>query len=186
MSLIFFKAAYSRFTPRFESEETIQMNPDLVDFFTSNCPGLKYFKKSLIHEKNPDQDFISQLSTGQCLQCQTTVKVENISDIYLHLYDCHRELYGKSLIPSGDQHIYAKMNLDTVLFAKEEVKDICYLKHNMMRSVSAIDRYTRIKMIKKVRHLFQNRQASQLILNDDVFKHLHIAVEKYLSVEVVL
>ena len=164
----------------------IQINPNLVDFFTSKCPGSKYFKKSLIYEKNPDQDFISQMSTGQCLQCQTTVKVENISDIYLHLYDCHRGLYRKSLIPSADQHIYAKMNLDTVLFVKEEVKDICYLNHNMMRSVSAIDRYTKIKMIKKVRDLFQNQQASRLMLNDDVFNHLHIAVKKYLEVEVVL
>ena len=138
-SLFYLKAAYSRFTPRFELEETIQMNPDLVDFFTYNCPGSKYFKKSLIYEKNPGEDFISQILTAQCLKCEVTVKVENISDIYLHLHDCYRDLYGRSLILSEDGNIYRKMHLDSVLFAKEEVKDICYFNHNMTRAIAAID-----------------------------------------------
>lgn len=144
------------------------------------------FKRALIYTKHPSEDFITQSGTAECLKCNQQVLVENIADIYFHLFEKHREDFVKSLLPCCDDDCVQNIYMSTIKFVKEEVKDLSYINHNLARKLDSLDRYTKVKMIKIVRDLHQNRSSSKLMVDNNVFDKFVQVVEHFLQIRITL
>ena len=144
------------------------------------------FKRALIYTKNPSQDFITQTGTAECLKCNQHLPIENIADIYSHLFDNHRGDFVKCLLPCGDDDCVKNMDISRIKFVKEEVKDLSYINHNLARKLDSLDHYTKVKMIKIVRDLHQNRSSSKLMVDNNVFDKFVQVVEQFLQIRITL
>ena len=95
------------------------MKSELSDFISTKCLAAKFFDRTISFMKMADQSYVWNRGAAKYDICGENIKIENISDMYEHLFETHKEKLAEAMILSAllTDHIMYQ----DIMFVKEEV-----------------------------------------------------------------
>ena len=111
--------------------------------------------------------------------------VENITDLYKHLFDNHKHVYVQALANCNYElsydEIFHKMDLSKIKFVKEECYNIAIItNHIKSMKVEYATEKEKHTLKKKVKDIYQNRAESNVFTNKSLMNSLAQFVQRYL------
>ena len=159
----------------------------LVETFVHKGPIGFYFNLSITFTRTQDFDLIVRTGQAQCRGCMDTMKIEDTTDLYEHLFYVHRQDFLKCVINADDESVYGLIDNANLKFVKEDVKYIAFIA-DQLATPNACGPNSPMagKIIRQLKHLFQNRNDSKLFVNEKVFGQYLDHIEKYIGMQIVL
>ena len=153
----------------------------------SECGATKFFNRTIqLRKEAKDPDIVHQSATAECMFCGYTLHLEEVYPMYYHLFEKHPRVFVRAMVwGPHEKKVFDMVEYDKMKYIEEEVKNVVFIQHNLMKPHDTVPTYVKNLIVKKLRDIFVNRFESCVFKNDVILNSFVDIVEDFVGLEIV-